>query len=180
MSKDGPETQSIKERLTARLEETISELEDVTRSAHARLARNLQKSSTDALRQIETSMDSQFAEIVERARLHTHRMHSLLAEIEIKPRRAMRTVMITSALTGAIVAMIPWALMTWLGISATEKAGIWLERRAAITTEETRINALSEISLTEIDGQAVLMLPRATTALHICGATQTPCIRIGE
>ena len=42
------------------------------------------------------------------------------------------------------------------------------------------ITALSGISLIEIDGQEVLMLPATTMQMYQCGETRTPCVRIGE
>lgn len=39
----------------------------------------------------------------------------------------------------AIVATIPLALMTWLGVSATEATGMWLDQRAEISNQEARI-----------------------------------------
>ncbi len=180
MTTDGPGTPSITERLKARSEADARELETATRIELTRLAESLKASSSAALKETGESIRSQITEIEERVSASRTRILSDLAEIEIRPRRAMRRTMIASALTGAVVATIPWAVMATLGMSATEATGTWLDRRAAITREETRINALEGIEIKEIDGQAVLMLPPATRAMHLCGETRTPCIRIGE
>lgn len=180
MSKDGPATASITERLKAKQAEDLREQEAVMQIELTRLVGNLRQSSDDALRQTGESIKAQISEIEAGVDASRNRILMGLAEIEVHPKRTMRITMIVSAVTGGIVAMIPWAVMTGLGMGATETVTQYLDRQSAIRAEEARISTLQGIKTRMIDGQQVLMLPEGTTQIYICGATRTPCIRIEE
>lgn len=176
MSKDGAGTPSLSERLIAKSAADLKALEDEIRRLHQQLVANLSASSQAALRQTEESIQIQLSEIEREVRASRDRMTFAIAEIEITPKRLIRKTMLWSAVTGGIVAMLPWAIMSWLGISVMQSNAEMVSLRMEERRMKAQISALGQIEVVRVRGQEVLMLPETAQTLMGCGPEMRPCI----
>lgn len=184
MSETGPGKLNLSERLKARSAEDLREVEIVIRAEHERLAERLRQSSDDALDKIRQSISAPITEIEREIVSSRNRMRSALTEIEMRPLQTMRRTAILSAVIAALIATLPWAVMTYLGMSLID------ETRALLTTKrvlEAEIAAMEESRagqggawIQELDTGTFLVVPTAEKKLFTCGTPPIPCVRLME
>ena len=180
MSEDGPEKPNLTERLKVQSAEHLAEVQDATRiwlDAHAEVLSALSK---NALERIEQNITGQMARIETEVAARTDSLNAEIAEIRIEPLKMIRRTALISAGIGGVIAMIPWGVMTYLGMSVTSETGDYFEKARRIRQQEARISALESVEIQDIGSDKVLILPANVTQLYTCGTDQTPCIKLEE
>lgn len=184
MSETGPAKLNLSERLKARSAADLREVEDAIRNEHARLVESLRQSSRDALNEIRTSINAPISEIEGEIAASRNRMRNALAEIEIRPARAMRTVAMVSAGIGAVIAMLPWAVMSYYGVGVIGQTRELIKERAALTEEiealTARVDRLDQVWVQDLKEGTFLVVPNAGERLFTCGTPPLPCVKLSE